>query len=231
MPTLRAIFDPIWLFAFGSLFLLSVTKAETSELKTSKQKTSYALGADLGNSLRTRSIAIDPEVFSQGLRDGLGGAKIRLTEAEIRTAIQALQNEQRAKDLEKQKQDGEAYLAGNKTKEGVVTLASGLQYKVLNAGTGKKPTATDVVTCHYRSSMINGTEFANSYKMKQPAKFAIDRAVDGWAEALQLMPVGSKWQLLIPPHLLRPKVETPGGSVPNAPLLFEVELLSIDEKK
>ena len=207
------------------------TAADAPPLRTSEQRTAYALGADLGRSLRNRGIALDPEIFGRGLRDGLQGSTTVLTKEEIHAAILGLQNGERDKETAKRKQDGEAFLAANGSKEGVVALPSGLQYKVLKAGTGPRPTADDVVLCHYRSTFVDGREFADSYKQDKPARIAVAMAVDGWAEALQLMGTGSKWQLFVPPHLLRPKVDTRPGSVPDAPLLFEVELLSIEEKK
>jgi FKBP-type peptidyl-prolyl cis-trans isomerase len=129
------------------------------------------------------------------------------------------------------KTEGEAFLAANKEKEGVVTLPSGLQYKIVNAGTGPKPAASDSVSCNYRGTLVNGTEFDSSYKRGQPATFEVDRVIKGWTEALQLMPVGSKWQLFIPSNLAYGETGQPrGGIEPNATLIFDVELLSIVDK-
>ena len=129
------------------------------------------------------------------------------------------------------KTEGEAFLAANKAKEGVVTLPSGLQYKILTAGTGPKPTASDSVVCNYRGTLIDGTEFDSSYKRGKPVTFGVGQVIKGWTEALQLMPVGSKWQLFIPSSLAYGEGGEPRGGIgPNATLIFEVELLSIQDK-
>jgi FKBP-type peptidyl-prolyl cis-trans isomerase FklB len=129
------------------------------------------------------------------------------------------------------KKEGDAFLAANKTKEGVVTLPSGLQYKILQEGTGPKPTASDTVVCNYRGTLLNGTEFDSSYKRGQPATFAVGQVIHGWTEALQLMTVGSKWQLFIPPDLAYGPRGAGNDIGPNATLVFEVELVSIQPKK
>lgn len=209
-----------------------------SPFKTTKEKASYALGMNVGSSLQRQSVDIDPDVFEKGLKDAMSGGKTLLTEEEARAALMELQNDVRAKQeektklaLENNKKEGDAFLAANKTKEGVVTLPSGLQYKILKQGTGPKPTAGDTVECNYRGTLINGTEFDSSYKRGQPATFPVSGVIKGWTEALQLMPVGSKWQLFIPPNLAYGERGTPGGEIgPNATLIFEVELLSIQPK-
>jgi len=210
---------------------------EVPVLKDQKEKASYALGVDLGNKLKAQSMELDADLVSRGLKDALAGKKTILNEEEIKLALSALQIELRTKAVEaakklgeKNKQEGEAFLAENKTKEGVVTLASGLQYKILKAGDGKKPTADDTVGCHYRGTLIDGKEFDSSYKRNQPATFPLKRAIKGWSEALQLMPVGSKWQLFIPPELAYGEKGATSGIGPNATLIFEVELLSIKGK-
>ena len=160
-----------------------------------------------------------------------------LTEEQVRTIITDLQNQMRTKYLtqqaeqgKKNKSEGEAFLAENKSKEGVITLASGLQYRILNAGNGQKPTADDTVICHYQGTLINGTEFDNSYKRNQPATFAVKGVIKGWTEALQLMPVGSKWQLFVPSNLAYGENGASNVIGPNATLIFELELLSIKGK-
>jgi FKBP-type peptidyl-prolyl cis-trans isomerase len=206
-------------------------------LKDQKDKSSYALGVDLGNKLKAQSVELDADLVSRGLKDALAGKKTLLNEEEIKLGLSALQIELRTKAVEaakklgeKNKQEGEKFLTENKTKEGVVTVASGLEYKILKAGKGKKPTADDTVVCHYRGTLIDGTEFDSSYKRNQPATFPLKRAIKGWSEALQLMPVGSKWQLFIPPELAYGEKGASGGIGPNATLIFEVELLSITGK-
>ena len=207
-------------------------------LTTSKQKASYAIGMNWGTGLHRQAIDVDTAALLQGMKDALAGGKTLLTEDEARTALMQLQKEMQEKQQAKaaaegeaNKKEGEAFLAANKSKEGVVTLPSGLQYKILTAGTGPKPTATDSVVCNYKGTLINGTEFDSSYKRGEPATFPVTGVIKGWTEALQLMPVGSKWQLFIPSDLAYGARGTPGGPIgPNATLIFEVELMSIKDK-
>jgi len=216
----------------------SGTASGVTALTTDKQKASYAIGMNVGGGMKRQGIDVDTAALVQGLKDTLAGNKPLMTEAEASAAIMKLQGEMQAKAQAKSKQEGEAnqkegevFLAGNKSKEGVVTLPSGLQYKILKEGTGAKPTASDSVVCNYRGTLINGTEFDSSYKRGEPATFPVGRVIRGWTEALQLMPVGSKWQLFIPSDLAYGAQGTPGGPIgPNSTLIFEVELLSIKEK-
>jgi FKBP-type peptidyl-prolyl cis-trans isomerase len=196
------------------------------------------IGTNLGSTLKKQSVEVDWNLVSQGLKDSTtSGAKTRLTEEEAKAVLTEVQNEARKQQQEKMqeaatknKTEGEAFLAANKAKEGVVTLPSGLQYKILTAGTGPKPTATDSVKCNYRGTLINGTEFDSSYKRGQPATFGVGQVIKGWTEALELMPVGSKWQLVIPSSLAYGERGAGADIGPNATLIFEVELLSIEEK-
>ena len=206
-------------------------------LKTQKEKFSYALGMNLGMSLKKQSVEVDPVILSQGLKAALAGGKALLSPEEAQATLMEVQNDLRKKQQEKMqvageanKKEGAAFLASNKTKEGVVTLPSGMQYKILKEGTGPKPTATDSVVCNYRGTLINGTEFDSSYKRGQPATFPVVGVIKGWTEALQLMPVGSKWQLFIPSELAYGERGAGGDIGPNATLIFEVELMSIAEK-
>src|SRR5580658_532718 len=212
--------------------------AEPAPLTTQKQKFSYALGMNIGNSLKKQSVEADPALISQGFKDATAGAKTRLTEEEAQAVLNEVQTQVRKQMQEKMQQaaaknktEGEAFLAANKSKEGVVTLPSGLQYKILTAGTGSKPAATDSVVCNYRGTLVDGTEFDSSYKRGQPATFGVGQVIKGWTEALQLMPVGSKWQLVIPANLAYGERGEPrGGIEPNSTLVFEVELMSIVDK-
>jgi FKBP-type peptidyl-prolyl cis-trans isomerase len=195
------------------------------------------IGQGLGANLKKQSVQVDPALVSQGLKDALAGTKTRLTEEEAKGVLTEVQNEVRKQQQEKaqeaaatNKKDGEAFLAENKSKEGVVTLPSGLEYKILTAGTGPKPAASDTVVCNYRGTLINGTEFDSSYKRGQPATFGVGQVIKGWTEALQLMPVGSKWQLVIPSSLAYGERGTGAEIGPDATLIFEVELLSIKPK-
>ncbi|MGA2517996.1 MAG: FKBP-type peptidyl-prolyl cis-trans isomerase [Thermodesulfobacteriota bacterium] len=223
----------------GILFFVSLVSAEEKPvLKNQKEKVSYSIGLNvgrkLGDDLKKQSIDIDPNLITKGIQDALVGAKPLLTDQEIQETMIAFQKEMMAKWEEigkKNKADGEAFLAGNKKKEGVKTLPDGLEYKVINAGTGKKPKADDTVTVNYRGTLINGTEFDSSYKRGQPATFPVSGGmIKGWSEALQLMQEGAKWELFIPSNLAYGERGMGGIIGPNATLIFEVELVSIKEK-
>lgn len=192
---------------------------------------------NIGKNLHRDGVDIDMNLLSQGLKDGLSGGQTQMTDQEAQAAVVELQNGLRKKQEEKMQQSGEAnkkegdaFLAANKTKPGVVTLPSGLQYKILTTGTGPKPTATDSVVCNYRGTLIDGTEFDSSYKRGQPATFPVNGVIKGWTEALQLMPVGSKWQLFVPPDLAYGARGAGNEIGPNSTLIFEVELQSIKPK-
>ena len=208
-------------------------------LKTQKDKESYALGMKIGSDLNRQGLGkmVDGSLVARGLKDAMSGSKTALADDEMKNMLKQLQTDlQQKMDAKTHEEaaaghkEGEAFLAANKTKEGVVTLPSGLQYKILKAGDGPKPTASDTVTCNYRGTFINGTEFDSSYKRGQPASFPVGGVIKGWTEALQLMPVGSKWQLFIPSDLAYGDAGRP-GIPPGSTLIFEVELLSIAEQK
>lgn len=195
------------------------------------------MGMNFGTGLRKQSIDIDPVILARGLRDAFSNGKTLLTEDEARAILTQLQADLRMKQQEAAQQVGEAnkkqglaFLEANKAKEGVVALPSGLQYKVLQEGTGPKPAATDQVVCNYRGTLLDGTEFDSSYKRGQPATFPVTGVIKGWTEALQLMPVGSKWQLFVPAELAYAERGAGGQIGPNATLIFEVELISIQKK-
>ena len=201
-------------------------------LTTQKEKASYAIGMNIGAGLHRDSVDVDPNILAQGLKDGMSGAKPQMSDDDMKAALTTLQTEVQQKQqlkIESYKKAGEAFLVANKTKEGVVTLPSGLQYKILKAGTGPKPTASDTVLCNYRGTLVDGTEFDSSYKRGEPATFGVGQVIHGWTEALQLMPVGSKWELYVPSDLAYGTRGRPGIE-PNAMLIFEVELLSIQAK-
>jgi FKBP-type peptidyl-prolyl cis-trans isomerase len=227
-----------WIVVFVTCFLVGSAPAQDAPaLKTQRDKLSYALGMSLGNQFRKQSTDVDPALLYQGLKDALAGGKTLLTEEEGGAAIAALQSELAKKQAEetrilaeKNKKEGEAYLAANKGKEGVVTLPSGLQYKILKEGNGPKPTADDTVVCHYRGTLVNGTEFDSSIRSNQPATFPVKGVIKGWTEALQLMSVGSKWQLFVPAELAYGTRARSNLIGPNTALIFEVELISIQGK-
>lgn len=214
-------------------------------LTTDKDKQSYAIGINvgkgLGQNLKQNGLEIDPAVLTRAIKDVLAGDKQSMTDqeaqetlktlqAEMRTKQDAMRKEQEAKMKElgeANKKEGDEFLAANKTKEGVTTLPDGLQYKILQEGTGPKPSASDAVTVNYRGTLLNGTEFDSSYKRNQPATFNVTGIIKGWTEALELMPVGSKWQLFIPSDLAYGPSGRPPVIGPSSTLVFEVELISI----
>ena len=218
----------------------SATAAKTAApltLKTSKDKFSYAIGMKTGESLKKQSVPVDPSIMARGMKDALAGGKTLMTDEEAQAAITEVQMDVRKKMQEKMqaegaenKKKGDAFLAENKSKPGVVALPDGLEYKILKEGTGPKPTSSDTVECNYRGTLIDGKEFDSSYKRGKPAQFAVTGVIKGWTEALQLMPVGSKWQLFIPADLAYGERSPSPDIGPGDTLVFEIELLSIVEK-
>jgi FKBP-type peptidyl-prolyl cis-trans isomerase FklB len=215
--------------------------AAAPALTTKTQKFSYALGMNIGSGykqgLEKQGVEYDPNLLAQGVKDALSGGKTRLTEEEAKAVLTQVQTELHKEQQEKMQQagaknkaEGDAFLAANKGKEGVVSLPDGLQYKILTAGTGPKPAATDSVVCNYKGTLINGTEFDSSYKRGQPATFGVSQVIKGWTEALQLMSVGSKWQLFIPSTLAYGERGAGAEIGPDSTLIFEVELVSIADK-
>jgi FKBP-type peptidyl-prolyl cis-trans isomerase FklB len=212
--------------------------APAPALTTQKQKASYALGVNIGKGLHHDGVDVDAATLARGIRDAAAGGKLAMTDDEMKTVLTALQAEVRKKQEaevaaagEQNKKEGETFLAANKTKEGVQTLPDGLQYKILTTGNGPKPTATDTVVANYKGTLINGTEFDSSYKRGQPATFPVGQVIKGWTEILQMMPVGSKWEVYIPSDLAYgPQGPGRGPIGPNETLIFEIELVSIQPK-
>ncbi len=210
-------------------------------LNDEKAKVSYAIGMNLGASWKRNGLDTDQislEVLTRGIKDSLTGSKTALTEQEAQEVLNKFSQEMRTKaeekrkaDAEKNKKAGEAFLAENKTKPGVTTLPSGLQYKVIAEGSGESPKATDTVSVNYKGTLIDGTEFdSNAKRGGQPAKFNVSGVVKGWTEALQLMKPGGKWQLFIPSELAYGDMGRP-NIPPGSTLLFEIELLSVEAPK
>jgi FKBP-type peptidyl-prolyl cis-trans isomerase len=208
--------------------------APTSAFKTEKEKRSYAIGMEMGKGVQAQGIDVDPNILLQGLKDALSNGKPLMSEEELRQEITALQQEMRQKQMQTQqaaaaenKTKGDAFLAANAKKDGVVVLPDGLQYKILTAGQGKKPAETDTVLCNYKGTFLDGTEFDSSTKAGKPVPFEVKNVIPGFKEVLQLMPVGSKWQVFIPSSLAYG--ERGAGNVigPNSTLIFEIELVSI----
>jgi FKBP-type peptidyl-prolyl cis-trans isomerase FklB len=200
-----------------------------------EDRASYSIGLNLGRSLKTNDINANTDLIIKGLRDGLAGQAL-LTDQEMQSTMQEFQQQvqaqQEAKQKvigEKNKTEGEAFLAKNKARQGVKTTASGLQYEVLTEGTGPQPKATDTVTVNYRGTLMDGTEFDSSYERGQPATFVLNQVIPGWTEGVQLMKVGSKYKFYIPASLGYGERGAGGVIGPNAPLVFEVELLSIGQ--
>jgi FKBP-type peptidyl-prolyl cis-trans isomerase len=198
-----------------------------------KAKIGYAIGFHVGSSLKDQGEAIDIKAVVAGMQDAMGGAKPALTEAEMRAAMMGLQKRAQAKmaeqakaEGEKNKKEGEAYLAANAKKPGVKTTKSGLQYKVLKEGTGKTPKATDTVKTHYTGTLVDGTKFDSSVDRGEPVEFGVTQVIPGWTEALQMMKVGSKWQLVIPWEIAY-GADGGGRMPPNSVLLFDIELLDV----
>jgi FKBP-type peptidyl-prolyl cis-trans isomerase FklB len=220
------------------LFAGQVNAGENLVLKSQKDKISYVIGVDLGKNFQKQEIAIDADILAQGIKDGISDAKPLLSEQEVRETLAGFQAEMTAKQMElakkrgeKNKKEGGAFLAENQKKEGVKTLPSGLQYKVIKAGAGNSPKLTDEVTVHYRGTLIDGTEFDSSSRRGKPETLPVNGVIPGWTEALQLMQVGAKWQLFVPANLAYGERGAGREIGPNAVIIFEIELISIQEKK
>ncbi len=223
-----------------SLMASAAWSADSSApaLTTDEDKVSYSIGTDLGKHLQRQGISINSAVFTRGIEDGMKGGPLLLTDEEMKNVLNDFQKKmmaKRAEEMGKQAQEnkvkGDAFLASNKTKPGVVTLPSGLQYKIITAGKGAKPTKDDTVTVDYTGKLINGTVFDSSEKMGKPATFKVTQVIPGWTEALQLMPVGSTWELVIPANLAYGERSVGGAIGPNETLIFNVHLISVEAKK
>ncbi len=240
MKTILAAF--VSLLAFQSAFA-----AETAapDFKDPKIRRSYAVGVDIAESLQQQGLGLDGDALAAAIRDVLGGKEPQMKKEEVTQALKELREEMVKKmqaEMEaeqkkmaglaaKNKKEADEFLAENKKREGIVTTESGLQYKVLTKGEGKTPKATDTVKVHYKGALLGGKEFDSSHKHGEPAKFPVGRVIKGWVEVLQLMPVGSKWQVFIPPALAYGEEGFGDVIEPNSVLIFEVELLGIEESK
>ena len=210
--------------------VMAFSVSAQEQLTSDKQKFSYAVGVQIGNNLNSQAMEIDTTSLIQGVTDTVNKAELKLSIPEMEQAVatyQAQQQQRQAAAGQENKAAGEKFLAENKKNKDVVELASGLQYKVLTKGTGAQPKATDKVTVHYRGSLIDGTEFDSSYGRGEPVAIALNEVIPGWQEAVPLMPVGSKWQIVIPASL--GYGEGAAGPIgPNSTLVFDIELLSIN---
>jgi FKBP-type peptidyl-prolyl cis-trans isomerase FklB len=231
--------------ALGAAITLPAADTKSPELKDQKDKVSYSIGMDIGRNIKRQNLELNVDALSAGIKDAIAGGKTALTDEEsrevmnaYRTEMQAKQQSQAKEQGEKNRKEGEAFLAENAKKEGVKThqikLPNGtnavLQYKVMTAGTGAKPSTNDTVITHYRGTLIDGTEFDSSYKRGEPATFPVTGVIKGWTEALLMMPVGSKWQLFIPSELAYGERGAGRNIGPNATLIFDIELIGIQDK-
>ncbi|MEW5908863.1 MAG: FKBP-type peptidyl-prolyl cis-trans isomerase [Thermodesulfobacteriota bacterium] len=228
--------------------VLPATAGEKKMPKTENEKLSYAMGVNAARGMKRfmqmQSVELDMKLVESGFQDGLQDGEALLKDQEIQDILTAFQKEMHSKQQkmmaaqqeqmktlgEKNKKEGDKFLAENKNQKGVKTLPSGLQYKIIKEGTGAAPKETDKVTVHYQGTLIDGTEFDSSYKRGTPVTFPVNGVIKGWTEALKLMKTGSKWKLFIPSGLAYGEGGTPGGPIgPNAVLLFEVELISVQK--
>lgn len=214
---------------------VAVHAQEKIELKDAKQKSSYAIGMDIGANFKRQDIDVDSRALAAGIADALAG-KAQLSDAEQRQVLTELRTQLMGKAEARQKEagdknqkDGEKFLADNKKKDGVKTTTSGLQYKVLKAGSGRTPKATDTVKVHYQGTLIDGTVFDSSIERGEPATFPVNGVIPGWTEALQLMKEGDKWQVVIPSQLAYGAQGAGPKIGPNSTLIFDVELLSVEK--
>lgn len=223
-----------WITVMGlGLLAVHAGAEEMPVLKTQKEMVSYGIGVNIAKSFKKDDVEFDMDLLVRGMKDGLSGDRLLMPERDIRKVMNAFQGELRRKEManhqvqaEENKKKGEAFLAENKARDGVVTLPSGVQYKVLKAGEGKKPADGDTVECYYRGTLLNGTEFTSTEPGK-PATLKVEILPDGWKEAMKLMPKGSKWQIFIPSQLAYGQRGVGSDIGPNETLIFEVALLDI----
>ena len=215
-------------------FTANISATQKTKLVSEKEKISYSIGLSIGNNFKQQKIDIEMDSLAQGIEDALTGAKQKMTQEEIRQTMEAFRRQMQAR-AESNRQaassgnqvEGEKFLAQNKKRKNVVTLASGLQYEIVNKGSGKRPGLTDTVVTHYKGTLISGKEFDSSYKRGQPAEFPVNGVIKGWTEALQLMQQGAKWKLYIPADLAYGSRGAGNSIGPNEALIFEIELLEV----
>jgi FKBP-type peptidyl-prolyl cis-trans isomerase len=225
-----------WTLTLGVTLFAVAVAAQDAELKTQKEKVSYALGMEMGGDFHSQSLDLDLPTLVKGLIESYDGSKTVLTEDQMRVVLASAREEYRQKQaaLREEKaqanlREGLEFLAENKTKEGVISLPSGLQYKILQQGEGEIPDMDEKVVCNYRGTLTDGTEFDSSEKHSGPVTFSLRGVIKGWQEALLMMPEGSKWQLFVPPDLAYGKEGSGLVVPPNATLVFELELVAVKE--
>ena len=225
-----------WTLVLSTVIFLGVGfAADNPNVKEEKDKVSYSVGYQVGGDFKRQGVELNPELLVKGVQDAMSGAKPLMTQQEmnktlvdLKKKIVTAQREEQKKAADKNLADGKKFLESNAKKEGVTTLPSGLQYKVVAKGTGASPKKTDSVTVHYKGTLLDGTEFDSSYKRGQPATFRVDGVIAGWTEALQLMKPGAKWQLFIPANLAYGERGAGSRIGPNSTLIFEVELIKVN---
>lgn len=218
----------------GLAMSTTIAAPDANSLPTDKDKLSYSIGADLGKNFKTQGIDINPEALTKGLQDGMAGTQLILTEQQMKDVLNKFQKDLMAKRTsefnkksEENKSKGEAFMSTNKSKEGVVALPSGLQYKIIETGTGAKPGKSDTVTVEYTGHLIDGTVFDSTDKTGKPASFQVSQVIPGWTEALQLMPAGSTWEIYVPAGLAYGPRSVGGPIGPNETLIFKIHLISV----
>jgi len=218
----------------GLMMTTAMAATDATSLSTDTDKLSYSIGADLGKNFKTQGIDINPAALAKGMQDGMGTAPLALTEQQMKDVLNKFQKDLMAKrtsefnkKADENKTKGEAFLAENKSKPGVVVLPSGLQYKIIEAGTGSKPAKADTVTVEYTGTLINGTVFDSTDKAGKPATFQVSQVIPGWTEALQLMPAGSTWEVYVPASLAYGPRSVGGPIGPNEALVFKIHLISV----
>ncbi|KTC82019.1 FKBP-type peptidyl-prolyl cis-trans isomerase [Legionella cincinnatiensis] len=218
----------------GLAMSTAMATTDATSLTTDKDKLSYSIGADLGKNFKNQGIDINPEALAKGMQDGMSGAQLILTEEQMKDVLSKFQKDLMAKrsaefnkKAEENKAKGEAFLSANKSKPGIVVLPSGLQYKIIDAGTGAKPGKSDTVTVEYTGTLIDGTVFDSTEKAGKPATFQVSQVIPGWTEALQLMPSGSTWEVYVPADLAYGPRSVGGPIGPNETLIFKIHLISV----
>jgi FKBP-type peptidyl-prolyl cis-trans isomerase FklB len=212
----------------------AMAAADATSLATDKDKLSYSIGADLGKNFKNQGIDVNPEALAKGMQDGMSGTQLILTEQQMKDVLSKFQKDLMAKrsiefnkKAEENKSKGDSFLTNNKAKSGVVVLPSGLQYKIIESGTGSKPGKKDTVTVEYTGTLIDGTIFDSTEKNGKPATFEVSQVIPGWTEVLQLMPAGSTWEVYVPADLAYGPRSVGGPIGPNETLIFKIHLVSV----
>lgn len=220
--------------AMSLVMSTAIAATDTPALTSDLDKLSYSIGSDLGKNFKRQGIDVNPMIMAKGIQDGMSGGTLLLTEQQMKDVLSKFQKDLMAKRTaefnkksEENKTKGEAFLSQNKGKKGVVTLADGLQYKIITAGTGAKPSKEDTVTVEYTGHLINGEVFDSTDKSGKPATFKLSQVIPGWTEALQLMPAGSTWEIYVPAALAYGTRSVGGPIGPNETLVFNVHLISV----